>query len=965
MKNVPAPLERPASDWTGPGWPMRILLPYGIAMLAVAVVHSILLWAQPQVEMTVPLAFLTAVMIGAWYGGFGPGIFATFFSTLLIHLAYLSNRPSDREAVELTEFVVAGLVITALTWQLQRSLRLAQSEHASYVDLVQEIDAIVWEARIGERGLEFTFVNRRLETLLGRRPELWLSDSTHFTRHLTPDDLDHLLALCREGGSAELELRIPSSEGRPVWFRTQIRGSKHPRCTLRGIMVDITERQRFLAAVEESERRFRLLAENARDVVFRYRLEPNRGFEYINPAATSVFGYAPEDFYSDPELWFRMVDPNDRPALESLLSKHVEPTKTTVHWRRRDEAWIWTEIYLNVVRDELGRATALEGIARDVTERKRHEDIQRLIVEITAAANEAPDLPSATRRCLEIICRLEHWDLGLGWFPSDRDGTLACLADLVVDPRVSAFRDACLRRTFLKGRGLVGMVWQADSPLWIADVREYSGFLRSAAAAECGLTSAFAFPIRFGRTLLSVFEFFSIDRRDVDRAIVEAFDRLGVHLSVIFERKEAEARERAARREAEESQQRMAFLAEASELLDTSLDYNRTLSNVARLAISRLADWCSIFLVRDGGTLELVNVVHAEPSRLSLAQHLQEQFPQDPGDPIGIYHVLRTGKSQIYPQVTDDLLRRAAKTEEHLKILRELSLVSAMLVPLRVRQTTLGVISFASTRPERRYGQADLDMAEALALRAAQAIQNSKLYREAQEAVRTREEFLSIAAHELKTPLTTLQLQLQNLIRTARRGEMKLDALENAAYQGRRLGHLIGNLLDVSRISAGRMELDRETMDLSVAVHHAVERLREQFTRSGSPVDIHADRPVPGFWDRLRIEQVIVNLLSNAIKYGQGRPISISVDAADATARITVQDRGIGIPTEARSRLFAPFERAVSSRHYSGLGLGLYIVHQIVKAHGGSIRVQSEPGAGSTFIVELPRTAGERPNHAD
>jgi signal transduction histidine kinase len=156
------------------------------------------------------------------------------------------------------------------------------------------------------------------------------------------------------------------------------------------------------------------------------------------------------------------------------------------------------------------------------------------------------------------------------------------------------------------------------------------------------------------------------------------------------------------------------------------------------------------------------------------------------------------------------------------------------------------------------------------------------------------------------------------------------------------------------------MELEPETMDLVVAIQAVVERLGEQFRRSGSTVTIQAPPSAVGRWDRLRIEQVIINLLSNAIKYGQGKPIAVTIEVDPARARLIVQDQGIGIPPDAIGRLFAPFERAVSSRHYSGLGLGLYIVHQIIEAHGGSIRVHSRLGSGSTFTVELPRQENAR-----
>ena len=175
-----------------------------------------------------------------------------------------------------------------------------------------------------------------------------------------------------------------------------------------------------------------------------------------------------------------------------------------------------------------------------------------------------------------------------------------------------------------------------------------------------------------------------------------------------------------------------------------------------------------------------------------------------------------------------------------------------------------------------------------------------------------------------------------------------------------RLTGLINNLLDISRITAGRLELDLETVDLAAVAREAGGRFREDLRRAGCALEIRGDGECPGQWDRLRLEQVVTNLLSNAAKYGAGRPIEITVDGDETTARFCIRDHGIGIPAEHQARIFDRFERAVSDRHYGGLGLGLWIVRQIVEAHRGTIEVESEAGMGSTFTVRLPRAAPAR-----
>lgn len=242
---------------------------------------------------------------------------------------------------------------------------------------------------------------------------------------------------------------------------------------------------------------------------------------------------------------------------------------------------------------------------------------------------------------------------------------------------------------------------------------------------------------------------------------------------------------------------------------------------------------------------------------------------------------------------------------------------------------------------------------------------------ELQQSVRVRDEFLSIASHELKTPVTALSLQLQSVLRAAARStaegnSLALVKISRAETQLMRLTRLIDNLLDVSRITAGRLDFEPEEVDLAQVVRESVDRLRDEATRGGTPLVLHADTPVCGFWDRLRLEQVVTNLLTNAVKYGNGHPVELRVEQhADGRARLTVQDHGIGISPENQARIFERFERAVSERQYGGLGLGLWITRQIVTALEGEIYVESAAGEGSLFTVELPLQPSGRLNESD
>jgi signal transduction histidine kinase len=275
-------------------------------------------------------------------------------------------------------------------------------------------------------------------------------------------------------------------------------------------------------------------------------------------------------------------------------------------------------------------------------------------------------------------------------------------------------------------------------------------------------------------------------------------------------------------------------------------------------------------------------------------------------------------------------------------------------------------MTLLATAPRRRYGPVDLRLAEELGSRAALALDNSRLFAEAQAAIERRDEFLLVASHELKTPLTSLTMQAHLLVRLLprlQRGEVAPERIDAALQllnrQITRLAHLVNELLDVTRLNAGRLTLGRAPIDLVALTREVVERMRQQLASARCRAELDLEGPVVGHWDACRMEQVLINLLSNAIKYGAGGPVHIVVRDEGDRARLVVRDHGMGIAEADQARIFERFERAVSVRNFGGLGLGLYIVRWIVTSHGGTIRVESKPGTGATFIVELPLHAAE------
>jgi PAS domain S-box-containing protein len=359
------------------------------------------------------------------------------------------------------------------------------------------------------------------------------------------------------------------------------------------------------------------------------------------------------------------------------------------------------------------------------------------------------------------------------------------------------------------------------------------------------------------------------------------------------------------------------FLSDATRLL-ASLEVEPALDAVARIAVPYMGDGCAIDVFGAGGPRRLIAI---------------SRDPRTPMTPE-LHPAVLAGHSLVYQVGTSSYLG----------------------VPLMMKDNLVGAITFAAP-PHRRYLQRDLEVAEELARRAALALDNSRLYRRAQEALRAREEFLSVAAHEIRGPVTAIHLAAQSIRRGKGRPESTPNLLAVVEREDRRLSQFVDELLDLGRIREGRLQLQYEAVSLGEVVRDVARRLDTDIVRSGSSLSIVTRESVVGQWDRFRVEQVVNNLLSNAIKFGLGKPIEIAIGPRDGRAVMTVTDHGIGIAPDVLPRLFKPFERGVSERHYGGLGLGLHIVKTIVEAMGGSVAAESTPEKGTVFTIELP--AGE------
>jgi signal transduction histidine kinase len=387
------------------------------------------------------------------------------------------------------------------------------------------------------------------------------------------------------------------------------------------------------------------------------------------------------------------------------------------------------------------------------------------------------------------------------------------------------------------------------------------------------------------------------------------------------------------------------LIADTASLLPLSLDYKGVIEQAVKLGSAHFGGVCTLHVLEDG------------PESLHLAAVAHRYVAGDSGETRAFEDRVRSSGS--VQSVIKEAVQGAEPARGIVPSSEIRDPVSYISVPLRGRGHVGGALSFFS---KRSHSDRDLRLAMELGGRVSSAIQSAELFQEVQQAVRLRDDFLAVASHELKTPLTSLNIQvetLRNLVDRERLAAFPQDQLKRmlkmSAEQLKSLSKLIEGLLDVSRITAKGIVLgQKEEVDLSQLVREVAGRFEAQLHASHCRLELRAEQSVTGRWDRTRVEQIVTNLLTNAMKYGAGKPVRLEVTRQEQMALLVVQDFGIGIAAEDRERIFWRFERAVPVQRFGGLGLGLYIAREIARAHGGTIRVEGEPGVETRFIVELP-----------
>ena len=405
------------------------------------------------------------------------------------------------------------------------------------------------------------------------------------------------------------------------------------------------------------------------------------------------------------------------------------------------------------------------------------------------------------------------------------------------------------------------------------------------------------------------------------------------------------------------------FLAEASAELASLTDYQSTLDKIAHLAVPHFADWCTVDMLAEAGALQRVAVAHIDPAKEQQARDLQRRFPPD-GSRIaggGPWNVLRTGQAHRVEELSDEMLAQAIADPDYLAALRSLGLRSYLGVPLAVRGKIFGVISFITAESSRRYTAQDQSLAQDLARRAAVAIENANLLRALQESDRAKDVFLATLAHELRNPLAPVWNGLSIIKRVpddAARVQQVADMIERQVGQ---LARLVDDLLDVSRITTGKIELKKQATDIASILHSAIETSRPHIEAARHKLSVELpDEPAELLGDPVRLAQVFSNLLNNAAKYTRpGGNIDVIVQAEPERLVVRVRDNGAGITSEMLGRVFGLFAQVThpAERAQGGLGIGLSLVEGLVRLHGGTVEARSAGlDQGSEFIVCLPRS---------
>jgi PAS domain S-box-containing protein len=681
----------------------------------------------------------------------------------------------------------------------------------------------------------------------------------------------------------------------------------------------------------------------------------------LNRAGEDMLGWPKETFVgkNDYDLWPRaqakFFVEKDREALkETLIDIPEEPVQT----RYRGVRLMHTKKVS--ILDMTGQPIYLLGISEDITESKRIEREQQFLAEVTVALSASLDYEQTLAAVAQLV--VQHVADWCAVDVMDEHGRLSRLKVASADPAKAAL--CALLEQMPPDRHLphfVESVSESGRPIlvehvtseWVESFAQTPEHLQAVTAT--GVISLIAVPLAMRGQPLGVLVFGSSTLSRVfghgDLRLAEAVaDRAAIAIE--------NARLYQASVRAAQFQQ---VLSEVGAMLASSLDYEQTLTTVAQLVVRDFADWCLIEVIDEREQMKRRRIVARDPAKADLCAVL-EHMTIDRQRPHLLRAVFDTKQSLLIEHVTSEHIESAAQGPEHLQALRAVNPTSLMAVPLLRHGRLLGILTFVSSTESRRYGSSDLHLAEALAERAAIAIENARLYRASTHATQLRDQVLGVVAHDLRNPLSAIRMRASLLTRHGaepeRRSQKPLEAIERAVMH---MNRLIQDLLDVALMEAGQLTIERARLSARGMMVEAVDMQRSLASSSSLELRIEADSNVPDIWgDRDRLLQVFENLIGNAIKFTKaGGCITVGAASHDHEVIFRVADTGSGIAPEDLPRVFDRFWQATRANR-QGAGLGLPITKGIVEAHGGRIWVESTPNRGTTFSFTIPETTSEQ-----